>query len=172
MFTSQQKYSGSCRSAMLNKHLEQPLHLCCIIQKTTHNCHDVCVWLKEVIPSKSLFLSGVHVCPLYVQRLKIFFFTSPLFPSLPLQKPLLHPSPTWMATTPPLPSAAQLTSLATLPPADRQLREPALLSKRATVEAWLTREANTLQKYRLVRHERAHVKRRKHTVCSLPVKMF
>uniref|UniRef100_A0A673BF32 Signal transducer and activator of transcription n=1 Tax=Sphaeramia orbicularis TaxID=375764 RepID=A0A673BF32_9TELE len=44
---------------------------------------------------------------------------------------------------------AQLSSLATLPPADRQLREPALLSKRATVEAWLTREANTLQKYRL-----------------------
>ncbi|TKS92206.1 Signal transducer and activator of transcription 5B [Collichthys lucidus] len=44
---------------------------------------------------------------------------------------------------------AQLTSLATLPPADRQLREPALLSKRATVESWLTREANTLQKYRL-----------------------
>uniref|UniRef100_A0A673ZK91 Signal transducer and activator of transcription n=1 Tax=Salmo trutta TaxID=8032 RepID=A0A673ZK91_SALTR len=44
---------------------------------------------------------------------------------------------------------AQLTSLATLPPADRQLREPTLLSKRATVEAWLTREANTLQKYRL-----------------------
>lgn len=54
------------------------------------------------------------------------------------------------------PSLAQLTSLATLPPADRQLREPALLSKRATVEAWLTREANTLQKYRLVRHEVAH----------------
>uniref|UniRef100_A0A3Q3XK55 Signal transducer and activator of transcription n=1 Tax=Mola mola TaxID=94237 RepID=A0A3Q3XK55_MOLML len=44
---------------------------------------------------------------------------------------------------------AQLTSLATLPPADRQLREPALVSKRSTVEAWLTREANTLQKYRL-----------------------
>uniref|UniRef100_A0A4W6CTI5 Signal transducer and activator of transcription n=1 Tax=Lates calcarifer TaxID=8187 RepID=A0A4W6CTI5_LATCA len=44
---------------------------------------------------------------------------------------------------------AQLSSLTTLPPADRQLREPALLSKRATVEAWLTREANTLQKYRL-----------------------
>ncbi|XP_061159867.1 inactive phospholipase C-like protein 2 [Syngnathus typhle] len=44
---------------------------------------------------------------------------------------------------------AQLSSLATLPPADRQLREPALLNKRATVEAWLTREANTLQKYRL-----------------------
>uniref|UniRef100_A0AAY4CVH4 Signal transducer and activator of transcription n=1 Tax=Denticeps clupeoides TaxID=299321 RepID=A0AAY4CVH4_9TELE len=44
---------------------------------------------------------------------------------------------------------AQLSSLASLPPADRQLREPSLLSKRATVEAWLTREANTLQKYRL-----------------------
>uniref|UniRef100_A0A668SDV1 Signal transducer and activator of transcription n=1 Tax=Oreochromis aureus TaxID=47969 RepID=A0A668SDV1_OREAU len=44
---------------------------------------------------------------------------------------------------------AQLASLATLPPADRQLREPALLSKKNTVEAWLTREANTLQKYRL-----------------------
>uniref|UniRef100_A0A672LW10 Signal transducer and activator of transcription n=1 Tax=Sinocyclocheilus grahami TaxID=75366 RepID=A0A672LW10_SINGR len=44
---------------------------------------------------------------------------------------------------------AQLSSLATLPPADRQLREPSLLSKRATVESWLTREANTLQKYRL-----------------------
>lgn len=54
---------------------------------------------------------------------------------------------------PPNPSPAQLSSLTTLPPADRQLREPALLSKRATVEAWLTREANTLQKYRLVRHE-------------------
>lgn len=50
----------------------------------------------------------------------------------------------------PHPHAAQLSSLATLPPADRQLREPTLLSKRATVEAWLTREANTLQKYRLV----------------------
>nr|XP_029480189.1 signal transducer and activator of transcription 5B-like [Oncorhynchus nerka] len=47
---------------------------------------------------------------------------------------------------------AQLTSLTTLPPADRQLREPTLLSKRATVEAWLTREANTLQKYRLVHY--------------------
>ncbi|XP_061702461.1 inactive phospholipase C-like protein 2 [Syngnathoides biaculeatus] len=44
---------------------------------------------------------------------------------------------------------AQLSSLATLPPADRQLREPTLVSKRATVDAWLTREANTLQKYRL-----------------------
>ena len=55
---------------------------------------------------------------------------------------------------------AQLTSLATLPPADRQLREPALLSKRATVETWLTREANTLQKYRLVR-----LTQEKHTLC-------
>ncbi|MGH0156592.1 UNVERIFIED_CONTAM: hypothetical protein FKN15_031763 [Acipenser sinensis] len=44
---------------------------------------------------------------------------------------------------------AQLSSLTTLPPADRLLREPALQTKRATVEAWLTREANTLQKYRL-----------------------
>uniref|UniRef100_A0A8C9TZR4 Signal transducer and activator of transcription n=1 Tax=Scleropages formosus TaxID=113540 RepID=A0A8C9TZR4_SCLFO len=44
---------------------------------------------------------------------------------------------------------AQLTSLANLPPAERQLREPSLQNKRATVEAWLTREANTLQKYRL-----------------------
>ncbi|XP_015217367.1 signal transducer and activator of transcription 5B isoform X2 [Lepisosteus oculatus] len=44
---------------------------------------------------------------------------------------------------------AQLTSLSTLPPADRLLREPSLQTKRATVEAWLTREANTLQKYRL-----------------------
>ncbi|MGH0121986.1 UNVERIFIED_CONTAM: hypothetical protein FKN15_000527 [Acipenser sinensis] len=44
---------------------------------------------------------------------------------------------------------AQLSSLSTLPPADRLLREPALQTKRATVDAWLTREANTLQKYRL-----------------------
>lgn len=60
-----------------------------------------------------------------------------------------------MDLTPTLPNPypAQLTSLSTLPPADRQLREPALLSKRATVEAWLTREANTLQKYRLVRRD-------------------
>lgn len=50
----------------------------------------------------------------------------------------------------PHPPTAQLSSLSTLPPADRQLREPALLSKRATVEGWLTREAITLQKYRLV----------------------
>lgn len=49
------------------------------------------------------------------------------------------------------PPPAQLSSLSTLPPADRLLREPTLQSKRATVEAWLTREANTLQKYRLVR---------------------
>ncbi|KPP68165.1 signal transducer and activator of transcription 5B-like, partial [Scleropages formosus] len=44
---------------------------------------------------------------------------------------------------------AQLGNLSALPPSDRVLREPALLSKRATMEAWLTREANTLQKYRL-----------------------
>uniref|UniRef100_A0A1A8HK36 Signal transducer and activator of transcription 5.1 n=1 Tax=Nothobranchius korthausae TaxID=1143690 RepID=A0A1A8HK36_9TELE len=45
---------------------------------------------------------------------------------------------------------AQLSSLSSLPPEDRAQREPALVSKRATVEAWLTREASTLQKYRLV----------------------
>ncbi|XP_066554522.1 signal transducer and activator of transcription 5B isoform X1 [Amia ocellicauda] len=44
---------------------------------------------------------------------------------------------------------AQLTSLSTLPLPDRQLREPSLQAKRATVESWLTREATTLQKYRL-----------------------
>ncbi len=58
--------------------------------------------------------------------------------------------------------AAQLSSLATLPPADRQLREPSLLSKRASVEAWLTREANTLQKYRLV-HTHTHAYTHAHT---------
>uniref|UniRef100_A0A1A8RRH5 Signal transducer and activator of transcription n=2 Tax=Nothobranchius rachovii TaxID=451742 RepID=A0A1A8RRH5_9TELE len=44
---------------------------------------------------------------------------------------------------------AQLSSLSSLPPEERAQREPALVSKRATVEAWLTREASTLQKYRL-----------------------
>ncbi|KAG2461114.1 STA5B protein, partial [Polypterus senegalus] len=44
---------------------------------------------------------------------------------------------------------AQLSSLSALPPADRLLREQTLQNKRTTVEAWLTREANTLQKYRL-----------------------
>uniref|UniRef100_A0A668APC2 Signal transducer and activator of transcription n=1 Tax=Myripristis murdjan TaxID=586833 RepID=A0A668APC2_9TELE len=44
---------------------------------------------------------------------------------------------------------AQLSSLASLPPAERTQRETTLQSKRATVEAWLTREASTLQKYRL-----------------------
>ncbi|KAK7919526.1 hypothetical protein WMY93_010810 [Mugilogobius chulae] len=45
---------------------------------------------------------------------------------------------------------AQITSLASLPAAERTQREPALQSKRATVETWLAREASTLQKYRLV----------------------
>ncbi|KAF3854095.1 hypothetical protein F7725_014783 [Dissostichus mawsoni] len=40
-------------------------------------------------------------------------------------------------------------SLSTLPPAERTQRETALQSKRTTVETWLTREASTLQKYRL-----------------------
>uniref|UniRef100_A0A7N6AGS9 Signal transducer and activator of transcription n=1 Tax=Anabas testudineus TaxID=64144 RepID=A0A7N6AGS9_ANATE len=44
---------------------------------------------------------------------------------------------------------AQLSSLSSLPPAERTQRETTLQSKRATVEAWLTREATTLQKYRL-----------------------
>ncbi|XP_042363363.1 signal transducer and activator of transcription 5B-like [Plectropomus leopardus] len=44
---------------------------------------------------------------------------------------------------------AQLSSLSTLPPAERTQRETTLQSKRATVEAWLAREASTLQKYRL-----------------------
>ncbi|KAL6474760.1 hypothetical protein MHYP_G00158000 [Metynnis hypsauchen] len=43
---------------------------------------------------------------------------------------------------------AQLSSLASLPPAERVQRETSLQSRKATLEAWLTREANTLQKYR------------------------
>ncbi|XP_031696565.1 signal transducer and activator of transcription 5B-like [Anarrhichthys ocellatus] len=45
---------------------------------------------------------------------------------------------------------AQLSSLSSLPQAERTQRETTLQSKRTTVEAWLTREASTLQKYRLV----------------------
>uniref|UniRef100_A0A3Q4I8H4 Signal transducer and activator of transcription n=1 Tax=Neolamprologus brichardi TaxID=32507 RepID=A0A3Q4I8H4_NEOBR len=44
---------------------------------------------------------------------------------------------------------AQLSSLSSLPPTERTQRETTLQSKRATVEAWLAREASTLQKYRL-----------------------
>uniref|UniRef100_A0A8C3G5K7 Signal transducer and activator of transcription n=1 Tax=Cyclopterus lumpus TaxID=8103 RepID=A0A8C3G5K7_CYCLU len=44
---------------------------------------------------------------------------------------------------------AQLSSLSSLPQAERTQRETTLQSKRTTVEAWLTREASTLQKYRL-----------------------
>uniref|UniRef100_A0A665X8S9 Signal transducer and activator of transcription n=1 Tax=Echeneis naucrates TaxID=173247 RepID=A0A665X8S9_ECHNA len=44
---------------------------------------------------------------------------------------------------------AQLSSLSSVPPAERTQRETTLQSKRATVEAWLAREASTLQKYRL-----------------------
>ncbi|KAL7869872.1 hypothetical protein AOLI_G00138600 [Acnodon oligacanthus] len=43
---------------------------------------------------------------------------------------------------------AQMSSLASLPPAERVQRETSLQSRKATLEAWLTREANTLQKYR------------------------
>uniref|UniRef100_A0A8C1WB64 Signal transducer and activator of transcription n=1 Tax=Cyprinus carpio TaxID=7962 RepID=A0A8C1WB64_CYPCA len=43
---------------------------------------------------------------------------------------------------------AQLSSLASLPPAERVQREAGLQSRKSTLEAWLTREANTLQKYR------------------------
>ncbi|XP_077357807.1 signal transducer and activator of transcription 5B-like isoform X2 [Festucalex cinctus] len=44
---------------------------------------------------------------------------------------------------------AQLSSLSSVPLAERTQRETTLQSKRATVEAWLAREASTLQKYRL-----------------------
>ncbi|MCJ8738121.1 hypothetical protein PDJAM_G00031940 [Pangasius djambal] len=43
---------------------------------------------------------------------------------------------------------AQLSSLASLAPAERVQRETSLQSRKATLEAWITREANTLQKYR------------------------
>uniref|UniRef100_A0A673KI91 Signal transducer and activator of transcription n=1 Tax=Sinocyclocheilus rhinocerous TaxID=307959 RepID=A0A673KI91_9TELE len=43
---------------------------------------------------------------------------------------------------------AQLSSLASIPPAERVQRESGLQSRKSTLEAWLTREANTLQKYR------------------------
>ncbi|KAJ3607510.1 hypothetical protein NHX12_024561 [Muraenolepis orangiensis] len=42
-----------------------------------------------------------------------------------------------------------ISSLASLPLAERTPSETTLQSKRATVEAWLTREVTTLQKYRL-----------------------
>ncbi len=45
---------------------------------------------------------------------------------------------------------AQLSSLASIPPAERVQRESGLQSRKSTLEAWLTREANTLQKYRQV----------------------
>ncbi|KAF7704916.1 hypothetical protein HF521_020202 [Silurus meridionalis] len=43
---------------------------------------------------------------------------------------------------------AQLSSLANLPPAERVQRETSLQSRKTTLETWITREANTLQKYR------------------------
>ncbi|XP_061565284.1 signal transducer and activator of transcription 5B-like isoform X1 [Cololabis saira] len=44
---------------------------------------------------------------------------------------------------------AQQSGLSSLPPTERSQRESSLQSKRNTVESWLTREAATLQKYRL-----------------------
>ncbi|KAI7797355.1 Stat5.2 protein [Triplophysa rosa] len=43
---------------------------------------------------------------------------------------------------------AQLSSLSSVAPAERVQRETSLQSRKSTLEAWLTREANTLQKYR------------------------
>ncbi|XP_056325797.1 signal transducer and activator of transcription 5B isoform X2 [Danio aesculapii] len=43
---------------------------------------------------------------------------------------------------------AQIVSLASLPPTERAQREAGLQSRKSTLETWLTREANTLQKYR------------------------
>ncbi|XP_062859968.1 signal transducer and activator of transcription 5B [Trichomycterus rosablanca] len=43
---------------------------------------------------------------------------------------------------------AQLSNLASLPRAERVQRETSLQSQKNTLETWLTREANTLQKYR------------------------
>ncbi|KAM9462963.1 signal transducer and activator of transcription 5B [Clarias gariepinus] len=43
---------------------------------------------------------------------------------------------------------AQLSSLSSLAPAERVQRETSLQSRKATLETWITREANTLQKYR------------------------
>uniref|UniRef100_A0A8C5GU02 Signal transducer and activator of transcription n=1 Tax=Gouania willdenowi TaxID=441366 RepID=A0A8C5GU02_GOUWI len=51
---------------------------------------------------------------------------------------------------------AQLSSLSSLTPAERTQRESALQSKRATVESWLTTEASTLQKHRLVGRRHTH----------------
>ncbi|XP_051522719.1 signal transducer and activator of transcription 5B isoform X2 [Myxocyprinus asiaticus] len=43
---------------------------------------------------------------------------------------------------------AQINSLSSVPPAERVQRETGLQSRKSTLEAWLSREANTLQKYR------------------------
>ncbi|XP_056626632.1 signal transducer and activator of transcription 5B isoform X2 [Triplophysa dalaica] len=43
---------------------------------------------------------------------------------------------------------AQLSSSSSAAPAERVQRETSLQSRKSTLEAWLTREANTLQKYR------------------------
>ncbi|XP_023573906.1 signal transducer and activator of transcription 5B [Octodon degus] len=50
---------------------------------------------------------------------------------------------------------AQFAQLAQLSPQERLSREPALQQKQATLEAWLQREAQTLQRYRVVSAGRA-----------------
>lgn len=63
---------------------------------------------------------------------------------------------------------AQLSSLSSLPPTERTQRETTLQSKRATVEAWLAREASTLQKYRLVWRRITHTLQNGYQKISLP----
>lgn len=50
----------------------------------------------------------------------------------------------------PSPSLAQFTQLAQLNPQERLSRETALQQKQVSLEAWLQREAQTLQQYRVV----------------------
>lgn len=49
-----------------------------------------------------------------------------------------------------LPLPAQFTQLSQLNPQERMTREPTLQQKKASLEAWLHREAQTLQQYRVV----------------------
>lgn len=49
-----------------------------------------------------------------------------------------------------VPSAAQFAQLAQLNPQERLSRETALQQKQVSLEAWLQREAQTLQQYRVV----------------------
>uniref|UniRef100_A0A6Q2Y405 STAT transcription factor protein interaction domain-containing protein n=1 Tax=Esox lucius TaxID=8010 RepID=A0A6Q2Y405_ESOLU len=59
---------------------------------------------------------------------------------------------------------AQLNNLSAVPAEERAQRETSLQAKRATLETWLTREANTMQKYRLdlaEKHQQSLVQLRK-----------